>query len=383
MIPKQQILIKCPICESKNIKDLKLDETYYIRPFKSTMITKLGFCNNCSFLFNLNPLDNKSMKKYYEKNFQLRSTDLDLVEEHVHSKQAQFIDVQFPLKNKKILEIGPNTGKLLNHLKILYHCDTYFDELNFEAKKILENIQSHKPKKSINKKKFDVIIMRHILEHVVNPIQYLKNIKSNLSKDGVLFIEVPDFTFLDKNNDTLLFEHVNYFSQLTLSHVLNEAGYIVISQSFSITKNYATCSDRVLRVLARSNPPELKKGIPHAISQHQNLRVTKINKIIEKLVLSEEKNPKIGFYGASWWTERVLLNTNLKNISNIKIFDKDHKKQGTTYHGLDVISPSEISKHKPSLIFILSSFEPQIKRDLKLLEYSGKAIGWSDLLKMT
>jgi len=384
LVPNQRILKNCSICKSKKIEDLKLNETNFIRPFKKAMTTKLGFCKNCTFLFCLNPLDDESIKKYYEKNFQLRSTDLDVVEEFVHASQSKFIDDHFSLKNKNVLEIGANTGKLLNHLKKLYSCQTYFDELNFEAVNILENIQGHKSKKALGKnKKFDVIIMRHVLEHIVDPIQYLLKIQKDLSDDGVIFIEVPDFTFLDNHNDTLLFEHVNYFSQLTLSRVLDSAGLIVIGQKFSITENYATISDRALRVIARKKPKELKSGIKKAINYHQKFRVNGTNKIMEEIIKKAGKRAKIGFYAASWWAERFLLNTNLKRINIVGFFDKDKKKQNTIYLNLKIYPPSEIHRLKPDIIFVLSSFEPQIKHDLKLLKFKGKVFGWSDLVKLT
>jgi len=383
LVPNQRTLKNCPICISKNIEDLKLKETNFIRPFKKQMATKLGFCNNCTFLFCLNPLDEESMKKYYEKNFQLRSTDIDVVEEFVHASQSKFINVHFPLKNKNVLEVGANTGKLLNHLKKLHSCQTYFDELNLDAVNILENIQGHKSKKALGKnKKFDVIIMRHVLEHIVYPIQYLLKIQKDLSDDGVIFIEVPDFTFLDNHNDTLLFEHVNYFSQLTLSRVLDSAGFIVIGQKFSITENYATISDRALRVIARKKPKELKSGIKKAINHHQKFRVNATNEIMEKIIKKAGKRAKIGFYAASWWAERFLLNTNLKGINIVGFFDKDKKKQNTIYLNLKIYPPSEIHRLKPDIIFVLSSFEPQIKHDLKLLKFKGKVYGWSDLVKL-
>ena len=163
---------------------------------------------------------------------------------------------------------------------------------------------------------------------------------------------------------------------------MDSAGFIVFAQEFSITDNYATISDRALRVLAGKKPAELKFGIKKAIKNHQNLRVNGTNKIMEKIIRSAGKRAKIGFYAASWWTERFLLNTSLKRINIVGIFDKDKKKQNTIYNNVKVYPPSKIHTLKPDIIFVLSSFEPQIKHDLKLLKFKGKVFGWSDLLKI-
>jgi 2-polyprenyl-3-methyl-5-hydroxy-6-metoxy-1,4-benzoquinol methylase len=39
--------------------------------------------------------------------------------------------------------------------------------------------------------KFDLIILSHVLEHLLNPSVFLKKIKSILSDNGILYIEVP------------------------------------------------------------------------------------------------------------------------------------------------------------------------------------------------
>ncbi|MGB1103629.1 MAG: class I SAM-dependent methyltransferase [Crocinitomicaceae bacterium] len=40
--------------------------------------------------------------------------------------------------------------------------------------------------------RFDLIIMRHVLEHFLDPLTVLKRIREVLSEDGVLYIAVPN-----------------------------------------------------------------------------------------------------------------------------------------------------------------------------------------------
>ena len=42
------------------------------------------------------------------------------------------------------------------------------------------------------KKKFDLITLNKVLEHVENPVNFLKNSIKFLKKDGLIYIEVPD-----------------------------------------------------------------------------------------------------------------------------------------------------------------------------------------------
>ena len=41
-------------------------------------------------------------------------------------------------------------------------------------------------------KKYDFIIITHVIEHLNNPVKTIKNIKKFLSNDGFVFAEVPD-----------------------------------------------------------------------------------------------------------------------------------------------------------------------------------------------
>jgi len=41
------------------------------------------------------------------------------------------------------------------------------------------------------KRRFDTVIMSHVLEHCPDPIKVLKNVHKHMNADGILFIEVP------------------------------------------------------------------------------------------------------------------------------------------------------------------------------------------------
>ena len=43
--------------------------------------------------------------------------------------------------------------------------------------------------------KYDFVITRHLIEHIVNPINWLKNLLKVLKVDGKLVIETPNVDF--------------------------------------------------------------------------------------------------------------------------------------------------------------------------------------------
>lgn len=81
--------------------------------------------------------------------------------------------------------------------------------------------------------KYDCVMGLHILEHINNPIKYLKNLKPLFTRGGHLIIEVPNLDcFLcelstDYSEFFYLYEHVSYFTSKTLKDVVEKAGYVI------------------------------------------------------------------------------------------------------------------------------------------------------------
>ena len=92
---------------------------------------------------------------------------------------------------KVILEIGSSTGAFLELLKHKQCYGVEYADQNREysrqfAKGVYADI-SEVPKN----KRFDIICMFHVLEHIDKPIEFIKKCKSHLARDGKFLIEVP------------------------------------------------------------------------------------------------------------------------------------------------------------------------------------------------
>ena len=87
-----------------------------------------------------------------------------------------------------------------------------------------------------NNDKYDVIWLNNVLEHVLNPVNLLHDLKKLLYNDGVLVVTVPnDFSDLHEycfNNNLIrnrfwiaLPDHISYFSYNSLCVIANESGW--------------------------------------------------------------------------------------------------------------------------------------------------------------
>lgn len=136
-------------------------------------------------------------------------------------------------KNHKILEVGCGHG-----VGILEFHHLGFDIIGIEPDQInVDHINERIGKKIVFnsmiekielEEKFDCIWMSHVFEHLVDPIDFLIKIKRNMTRTGFIFIEVPN---VEKKNDYRKFTsvpHAYNFSKISLTNILNKAGYNVI-----------------------------------------------------------------------------------------------------------------------------------------------------------
>lgn len=106
----------------------------------------------------------------------------------------------FFYKKKNILDYGCGSGELAIALTFFYKKKNIFtaDVFNLD-KKFIPKIKKHYllHKGELKNKKFDIILMRHVFEHIFDLNNFIKRIKKNLkNKDSNLIIEVPNMDSL-------------------------------------------------------------------------------------------------------------------------------------------------------------------------------------------
>jgi SAM-dependent methyltransferase len=148
----------------------------------------------------------------------------------------------------RVLDVGCANGGLLAALK-----DLGFTNLTgidpspaCVAETVKKGIYCHRgglPDLSINLEEllgeFDLIILSHVLEHLLNPGQAIRALgRHHLSSRGLIYIEVPDAEhykdmvispYQDINT-----EHINHFSDLGLRNLLSQSGYECLADGWKL-----------------------------------------------------------------------------------------------------------------------------------------------------
>ena len=226
----------CPICKSKNL--------FIISNIKSK-IKDIGSkfnlikCNNCSHRAISKIPNEKFLKDLY-------MNDSPLVFGGTHGELAlkkDFIAGNFekiePLQNHWIFnyidkkkgnyfELGPGLCRLYKAFFLKgWKCQGLELRSFIKAPGIKNNF-----KKIDNQK--DVAVAFDVLEHVIDPIKYLRSIKKKIKKGGKIFLTFPNSDSFkskilkDKWAMVAPLAHIHYFSEQSTKIMLNQSGFEIL-----------------------------------------------------------------------------------------------------------------------------------------------------------
>ena len=151
----------------------------------------------------------------------------DVAKRHSMSlERLQFLAKQKPfIAGTRILDFGSGVGAFIEECKEKYPA--------VEILGIDPGTQVSAPK-SLGL--FDVISLIHVLEHLHDPVQTLKELSRLLKPDGVMFVEVPDIAAQQLPHNFHI-AHVAYFTEKTLSMAFEAAGLAVLSHAPFAARN--------------------------------------------------------------------------------------------------------------------------------------------------
>jgi SAM-dependent methyltransferase len=228
--------MNCPVCESQH---------------HSVVATKKGYdihrCPDCGLLF-IHPFPSAAELSDFYSNYHKSKQYGDKMASKIKRARKRIHALGRPA-GLTLLDVGCNlgfateaarslgyraTGIDVDKVAVERACST-FPECGFQAVSIGEL--------AANGEKFDTVYCSEVIEHLVDPLDFLKNIRSVMKEDSILLMTTPDVGHysLSKNINKLVGwttfrppEHLLYFDRRSLGRLFERAGFRKIGFKFSL-----------------------------------------------------------------------------------------------------------------------------------------------------
>lgn len=168
----------------------------------------------------------RTSKELFDKNLMVQNIcknkdvlDIGCVGQDVDYNNPYWIHGQIKKISNSLVGVDINTKEIEKINKMGYEV-YHYDELNIE-------------------KKFDVLLMLDIIEHINNPVELLNDYKKFLKEDGKIIVTTPNsnraINFVNiffRNEYSLNYEHTFWFCPKTFLEVVNRVESLEVSKFY-------------------------------------------------------------------------------------------------------------------------------------------------------
>lgn len=253
----------CILCGSnnKNIIAKQEFEDEYLTLINSDLNKTKRYwvkCDSCSLVYHDPQLEEFETitlyKKFRDTSFRNEVADeyFERITSIPNDASENYIKVQWLKenisnhldKNGSVMDIGSGGGVFLytflkdNKTWTPYGVEPTIEFAALTKRKLNCSVHAGNYSRGIFDVSFDLITCNQVLEHTINPMDFLHDIYSDLKQGGILYIEVPDaidFQELPPEHDRFLAQHLWYFSRAVLEKMFKDVGFKIIKIESQIT----------------------------------------------------------------------------------------------------------------------------------------------------
>ena len=183
-----------------------------------------------------------NLEEYYDNEYKvdIESEDKDSLYGIINGEKIYRTQYQLDLftkkveikNNMKILDYGSAKGLFLKKLIEKISIEPYLFDITTKYKEFWLKTFNQKNCSFYNlkdewKNSLDIVTSFYVFEHVKDPLTELKNIYQVLKEDGTVYIQVPNV--YNHIADFICIDHLHHYSKISLTHLLNQSGFEVIS----------------------------------------------------------------------------------------------------------------------------------------------------------
>ena len=224
-------------------------------------------CDDCGFIF-INPrFSDEEMKIKYDTINELAGVKYRLQHDKLTKQENRAKSIynlihphvmDAKIESPTILDFGGASGYILEPFVNQYDCNI----IDFEKWELPDGIKYIGQQLSDIEKdrKFDVILLLHTLEHIIEAKKMIEALSDRLSDNGFLYVEVPLGAFQEWKYVSDPLTHVNFFSEQSLTKLFNLCGLNVIylSSAYQRVTRAKTWCINILGTKSKNTAP-----VPH------------------------------------------------------------------------------------------------------------------------
>ena len=209
------------------------------------------------------------------------------------------------------------------------------------------------------------VVSRHVIEHVPNPVEFLRTIRSAVSEHwaGKLFIETPcaEWIMGNRASHDFFYEHCNYFTARTLEAALARAGFGQASVEHVFEGQYLWAEAALSTTESRYAQPRDARDLDRVIAATSDLQRADAE---EKLLVKSLAKDGLAVWGAGAKGITFVSNTDPAGTLVRCLIDSNPRKQNRfvpkTAH--KVVSAAEAKKCGVRVVIVMNpNYEPEIR----------------------
>lgn len=361
----------CPVCNANEAKPLYFNKMAVLGGFD--MSYRVSVCRECHFVYASDLPESSVYENYYQalsKYDVMTSVDQIRQVDRLRAEAAVQLCKPFLTEQAVIADIGCGSGHLLSAFKdagwhALYGIDPAPNaaakaEILFGQKNVcsgtLQDAAQRLPLQDAA-----LICMTGVLEHLPDLHADLNQFVIGLSEGAMLLIEVPALErFIREPMEfygEFSLEHIQYFSQKTLSQLMAGLGYVCIDSRIVALRSGITDSIFALfsRIKRRDTPKDFTSfEIQNYIAKSEE----GMRKLLEGILNCRAE--QVIVYGAGSHSARLLPRLEEVGLLSkvIGVVDANPNLHGQQFGDFDIFSPEKIA-HWPDATIFISSFAAQ------------------------
>lgn len=344
----------CNICSGEIDKIFELPFYDLQGALDRKYIQKLHFCKKCGFLFTANPFSEEQLSNRYKNfsKFEFDSTEYFLQESDEYKKrcvrQFNFINAAVGDTFTSVLEIGAASG---------YNLSLYSDKEVKGVEPSLKNCRLAQKNYHVDmyngmfadfikkeSRKYDLLFLSHVLEHIVNPHDFILECKKVCNR--YIFIEVPsmDYKFIEEPLGMFCEEHVNYFTLESLCNLMDSVGFELedVNCVFGLHNDLPAgwpAMSTIWKLVENTNTSHIcRKPVLDSellIKTYIDKNVNELKKI--KRAIDQIPNDKrLAVWGTGHHASMLLANTSLSEKNIVRVYDSDVRKHAYTFNDVNI-----------------------------------------------